>query len=45
MGFYKNVNVTLSPLFTDRWFSEDMEEYKVLDTVGEDLMSNTQIHT
>lgn len=44
MGFYKNVNATLSPLFTDRWFSEDMEEYRVLDTIGDGLMSNVQIH-
>lgn len=44
MGFYKNVNATLSPLFTDRWFFEDMEEYRVLDTIGDGLMSNVQIH-
>ena len=44
MGFYKNVNATLSPLFTDKWFFENMEEYKVLDTVGDGLMSNVQIH-
>ena len=45
MGFYKNVNATLSPLFTDRWFFEDMEEYRVLDTIGDGLMNNVQIHT
>ena len=44
MGFYKNVNATLSSLFTDRWFFEDMEEYRVLDTIGDGLMSNVQIH-
>ena len=44
MGFYKNINATLSPLFTDKWFFENMEEYRVLDTIGDGLMSNVQIH-
>ena len=38
-------NTMKTPLFTDKWFFKNMEEYKVLDTVGEDLMGNVQIHT
>ena len=38
-------NTMKTPLFTDKWFFENMEEYKVLDTVGDGLMSNAQIHT
>lgn len=41
----EKLNTMKTPLFTDKWFFENMEEYKVLDTVGESLMGNAQIHT
>lgn len=39
----EKLNTMRTPLFIDRWFFEDMEEYKALDTIGDDLISNIQI--